>query len=66
MAPARGKVAARLVGIRRSEGASAAPIRFGGDAGGGLLTEPDVAAQARQVLVAGFGLQLGGGAAVDG
>lgn len=30
-----------------------------GDAGGGLLAEADVAAEAGQVLVAGLGLQLG-------
>ena len=33
-------------------------IGFGGDAGGGLLAEPDVAAEAGQVLVAGLGLEL--------
>src|SRR5450756_1259581 len=38
-------------------------IGFGCDAGGGLLAEPDVAAEAGQVLVAGLGLELGGGAA---
>ena len=38
----------------------------GGDLGGGLFAELDVPAEAGQVLVAGFGLELGGGAAVDG
>jgi hypothetical protein len=41
-------------------------VGFGGDAGGGLLAEPDVAAEAGQVLVAGLGLKLGSGAAVGG
>jgi hypothetical protein len=39
-------------------------VGFGGDAGGGLLAEPDVAAEAGQVLVAGLGLKLGTGAAI--
>jgi hypothetical protein len=34
--------------------------------GGGLLAEPDVAAEAGKVLVAGLGLEFGGGAAVGG
>jgi hypothetical protein len=40
-------------------------IGFGGDAGGGLLAEPDIAAEAGQVLV-GLGLELGSGPAVGG
>src|SRR6202051_1286333 len=39
-------------------------VGFGGDAAGDLLAEPDVAAEAGQVLVAGLGLELGGGAAL--
>lgn len=38
----------------------------GGDLGGGLFAEPDAAAQAGKVLVAGLGLELGGAAAVSG
>ena len=41
-------------------------VGVGGDLGGGLFAELDVPAEAGQVLVAGFGLELGGGAAVDG
>jgi len=42
-------------------------VGIGGDLGGGLFAELDVPAEAGQVLlVAGFGLELGGGAAVDG
>ena len=41
-------------------------IGFGGDAGGGLFAEPDIAAEAGQVLVAGLGLKLGSGAPVGG
>ncbi|MET9250289.1 hypothetical protein [Nonomuraea sp. NPDC003709] len=36
---------------------------LGGDAGGGLLAQAYVAAEAGQVLVSALGLQLGGGAA---
>src|ERR1700722_3190736 len=53
--------------VTGSAGATAGGrVGFGGDAGGGLLAEPDVAAEAGQVLVAGLGLELGGGAAVGG
>ena len=41
-------------------------VGVGGDLGGGLFAELDVPAEAGQVLVAGFGLELGGGPAVDG
>ena len=41
-------------------------VGFGGDAGGGLLAEPDVAAEAGEVLVAGLGLEFGSGAAIGG
>ena len=39
-------------------------VGFGGDAGGGLLAQADLAAEAGQVLVAGLGLKLRSGAAV--
>jgi len=53
--------------MARSAGAAAGGlVSFGGDAGGGLLAEPDVAAEAGQVLVAGLGLELGSGAPVGG
>ncbi len=47
---------------------SAAGGRVGvcGDLGGGLFAELDVPAEAGKVLVPGFGLELGGGAAVSG
>ena len=41
-------------------------VGFGGDAGGGLLAESDVATEAGQVLVTGLGLKLGSGATVGG
>jgi hypothetical protein len=41
-------------------------IGFSGNAGGGFLTEPDVAAEAGEVLVAALGLELGRGASVLG
>lgn len=48
-------------GSRRAAGSASAATP-----GGGLFAELDVPAEAGQVLVAGFGLELGGGAAVDG
>ena len=41
-------------------------VVLGGDAGGGLLAEPDVDAEGGQVPVAGLGLQFGGAAAFGG
>src|ERR1039457_670227 len=46
--------------------AAGSGVGVGGDLGGGLLAELDVAAEAGEVLVPGLGLELGGGAAVDG
>jgi hypothetical protein len=46
--------------------ASGVWVGVGGDGGGGFLAEADVAAEAGQVLVAGFGLEFGGGASVLG
>ncbi|MBE3014020.1 hypothetical protein IL992_33300 [Microbispora sp. NEAU-D428] len=45
---------------------SGSGVVLSGDAGGGLLAQAYVAAEAGQVLVAGLGLQLGGGAAGGG
>jgi hypothetical protein len=46
--------------IRQMTGSAGAAaggwVGFGGDAGGGLLAEPDVATEAGQVLVAGLGV----------
>jgi hypothetical protein len=39
-------------------------VVLGGDAGGGLLAEPDVDAERGEVPVAGLGLELGGAAAL--
>jgi len=55
---------ARISGSARS--AAGGRVCVGGDPGGGLFAELDVPAEAGQVLVAGFGLELGGGAAVSG
>jgi hypothetical protein len=41
-------------------------VVLGGDAGGGLLAEPDVDAERAEVLVAGLGLQLGRRSALGG
>ncbi len=41
-------------------------VVLGGDAGGGLLAEPDVDTEGGQVPVAGLGLQFGGAAALGG
>src|ERR1035438_7680589 len=46
--------------------ASCCGVCVGGDLGGGLLAELDVAAEAAQVQMPGFGLEFGGGASVGG
>jgi hypothetical protein len=46
--------------------ASCCGVCVGGDLGGGLFAELDVPAEAAQVQMAGFGLELGGGASVGG
>jgi hypothetical protein len=51
-------------GVVRSAGAAPLDgVGFGGDAGGGFVAEPDIVAEAGQVLVAGLGLKLGSGTA---
>jgi hypothetical protein len=52
--------------VRSAGAAAGGRVGFGGDAGGDLLAEADVAAEAGQVLVAGLGLKLGRSAAVGG
>jgi hypothetical protein len=53
-----------MIPVRGMRGSASVPsvvlVVLGGDAGGGLLAEPDVDAEGGQVSVAGFGLQLGG------
>jgi hypothetical protein len=58
----------RMASGRGSDIGSAAGGRVGvgGDPGGGLFAELDVPAEAGKVLVPGFGVELGGGAAVSG
>ena len=49
-----------IFGVKRQSAVTAGGrVSFCGDAGGGLLAEPDVAAEAGEVLVAGLGLELG-------
>jgi len=57
----------QVAALKRLAGPSAGGgVGVGGDLGGGLFAELDVPAEAAQVQVPGFGLELGRGAPVGG
>jgi hypothetical protein len=57
-----GSLSARCLTGGSAGAAAGGRVVFGGDACGGFFAEADVVPEAGQVLVAGFGLQLGCGA----